>query len=188
SDGLNRIALPVPAQVFVLTFADKTTLQASDMRITSPPRTEVLTGDPRASRNAERAAGRQVTMTLQDASGRVEALWRGILRDGSSYVRQEIVLRALGADVPLREVSLFYFNAPMAMTPGLVRGTPIIIGNAFFALEHPLANNSVDGDRGRGRMSRTLPLRPGTTLELSSVVGVTHSGQVRRDFLRYLER
>ena len=188
SDGLNKIALPVPAQAFVLTFTDKTTLQASDMHITSPPRNEILSGDHKASRMAERLAGRQVTMTLQDASGRIEAVWRGILRDGSNYVRQEIVLRALGAEVPLREVSMLDFNAPMGMTPGLVRGTPIVIGNAYFALEHPVANNSVDSDRVRGRMSRTLPLRPGTTLEFSSVVGVTRSGQMRRDFLGYVER
>jgi len=188
SDTLNHASLPVPAQAFTLTFADRTVLQASEMRITSPPRTELLAGDPNASRKAERFAGRQVTLTLQDASGRIEAVWRGILRDGSSYLRQEIALRALGAEVPLREVSMLDFNARMGMTPGLVRGTPIVIGNAYYGLEHPLANNSVEGDRVRGRMGRTLPLRPGTTLDFTSVVGVTHPGQMRRDFLSYVER
>ncbi|HEY8311041.1 MAG TPA: enterotoxin, partial [Gemmatimonadaceae bacterium] len=38
------------------------------------------------------------------------------------------------------------------------------------------------------RMSRTLPLRPGTTLDFSSVTGVTRPGQLRRDFLTYVER
>ena len=188
SDVLNRTSLPVPAEAFTLTFADRTTLRASQMRVTSAPRTEALQGNPQASRMAERFPGRQVTMTLQDASGRIEAVWRGILRDGSTYIRQEISLRALGAEIPLREVSMLDFNAPMGMTPGLVRGTPIVIGNAYFALEHPLANNSVDGDRVRGRLTRTLPLRPGTTLDFSSVVGVAHRGQMRRDFLAYLER
>ncbi|MFN2603137.1 MAG: enterotoxin [Gemmatimonadaceae bacterium] len=188
ADTLNNIALPVPAQAFTLTFADKTTLGASEMRITSAPRTEVLRGNANASRKVERFGGRQLTMTLQDASGRIEAVWRGILRDGSRYIRQEISLRALGGEIPLREVSMFDFNARMAMTPGLVRGTPIVIGNAYFALEHPLANNSVDGDHVRARMPRTLPLRPGTTVDFSSVVGVTHAGQMRREFLDYLER
>jgi hypothetical protein len=188
TDTLNKKSLPVPAQAFMLTFADKTTLGASEMRITSAPRTELLAGNANASRKVERFGGRQLTMTLRDSSGRIEAVWRGILRDGSRYIRQEISLRALGAEVPLREVSMLDFNAPMGMTPGLVRGTPIVIGNAYFALEHPLANNSVDGDRVRARMSRTLPLRPGTTLDLSSVIGVTHPGQMRREFLDYLER
>jgi hypothetical protein len=188
SDGLNNTPLPLSAQVFTLTFADKTTLAASDMRITSPPRTESLPANARASRMAERIAGSQVTLTLQDRLGRIEATWRGILRDGSSYIRQEITLRALASDVPLREISLLDFNAPNAMTPGTVRGTPVVIGTSYFACEHPLANNSVDGDHVRCRMSRTLPLRPGTTLDFSSVVGVTHAGQLRRDFLAYVER
>ena len=37
-------------------------------------------------------------------------------------------------------------------------------------------------------MSRTLPIRPGTALTVSSVTGVTHAGQMRRDFLGYVER
>lgn len=188
SDGINNAALPVSAQAFVLTLADKSTVRASDMRIIAPPRTEALAADPRASRKAERIGGRQVTLTLQDASGRIEAVWRGILRDGSNYIRQEITLRALQDEIPLREISLLDFNAPNAMAPGTVRGTPIVVATSYFAFEHPLANNSIDGDHIRCRMSRTLPLRPGTTLDFSSVTGVTHAGQLRRDFLTYVER
>jgi hypothetical protein len=187
-DGLNNVALPISAHAFVLTFADKSTLRSSDMRITVPPRTEPLTAHPGASRKAEQLAGRQIIVTLRDTSGRVEAVWRGILRDGSNYIRQEVTLRAVGAEVPLREISLLDFNAANAMVPGTVRGTPVVIGDAYFALEHPLANNGVDGDHVRCRMARTLPLRPGTTLDFSSVVGVTHPTQMRRDFLAYVER
>ncbi len=188
NDGLNNSALPVSAQAFTLTLADKTTVRSGDMRITSAPHTETLAADTNASRMAERLGGRQVTLTLQDTAGRIEAVWRGILRDGSNYIRQEVTLRALGAEVPLREISLLDFNAQSAMVAGTVRGTPIVIGNCYFAFEHPLANNGVDGDRVRCRMSRTLPVRPGTTLDFSSVVGVTHTGQLRRDFLTYVER
>jgi hypothetical protein len=188
NDALNNASLPASAQAFVLTLADKTTLQASEMRITAPPRTEVLPANASASRLAERIAGRQVTVTLQDASGRIEVVWRGILRDGSNYIRQEVALRAIGGALPLREISLLDFNSPNAIVTGTVRGTPIVIGNSYFAFEHPLANNGLDGDRIRCRMLRTLPLRPGTTLEFSSVVGVAHPGQMRRDFLAYIER
>ncbi len=188
SDGLNRAALPVSAQAFTLTLADKRTIAAGDMRITAPPRTEILTANPRASRLAERMGGRSVTLTLQDASGRIEAVWRGLLRDGSHYIRQELILRALGAEVPLREIALLDFNAPNAVVTGTVRGTPIVAANAFFGFEHPLANNGVDGERVRCRMSRTLPIRPGTALTVSSVTGVARPGQMRREFLAYVER
>jgi hypothetical protein len=188
SDGLNKIALPVPVQAFTLTLADKIVIKATDMRITAPPRMETLPANPGASRLAERMAGRSVTLTLQDESGRVEAVWRGLLRDGSHYIRQELTVRALARDVPLREISLLDFNAPNALVTGTVRGTPIVAGNAFFGFEHPLANNDLDGEQVRCRMSRMLPLRAGTALTVSSVTGVARAGQIRRDFLTYLER
>ena len=188
SDGLNGTALPVPGDAFTLTLTDKSTIAARDMRITAPPRMEVLVANPRASRMAERIAGRSVTLTLQDASLRIEAVWRGILRDGSHYIRQELTLRALGDAIPLRGITLLDFNAPNAVVTGTVPGTPIVTGNAFFGFEHPLANNGVDGDRVRCRMTRTLPLRPGTALMVSSVTGVARAGQMRRDFLAYVER
>ena len=157
SDGVNAAALPVPVQCFALTLADKRTIVAGDMRITSPPRTEILAADPRASRLAERIAGRAVTLTLQDASGKIEAVWRGVLRDGSNYIRQELTLRALGAEVPLREISLLDFNAPNAVVTGTVRGTPIVAANAYLASSIPspttvsTANECVAACRGRFR-------------------------------------
>src|SRR5256885_11271337 len=45
TDTLNNTPLPVPKQAFTLTFADKTTLGASEMHITSAPRAELLVGN-----------------------------------------------------------------------------------------------------------------------------------------------
>jgi hypothetical protein len=188
TDGLNKTQLPIPSEAFSVTLTDKSVIKATDMRITAAPRMEMLPVNPRASRFAERIAGRGVTLTLQDPSGRMEFVWRGLLRDGSQYIRQELTLRALGADVPLREVALLDFNVPNAVVTGTVRGTPIVAGNAFFGFEHPLADNGLDGDRVRCRMMRTLPLRAGTVLTVSSVIGVARPGQIRRDFLTYVER
>ncbi len=188
TDTLNKVSLPVPADAFTLGFADKSSLASSALRMTSPPQRETLAANAGASRAAERVGGQQITLNLRDAAGRVEVIWRGILRDGSRYIRQEISLRALGAELPLREIVLLDFSAPNAMVAGTVRGTPIVIGNSYYALEHPLANNAVDGQHIRCRISRTLPLRPGTTLDFSSVIGVARPGQMRRDFLAYVER
>ena len=90
TDGINRSPLPFSAQGFTLTLANRTTIAASEMRITSPPRIATLTANPRASRKAEQLAGRRVSLTLQDRDGRIEAIWRGILRDGSHYILQEL--------------------------------------------------------------------------------------------------
>ena len=190
-DRIHGLDLPISSQLFTLSLAGSpttTVIPASAFRIVGEPRVESVAGDPRASRFAERVAGRRITTTLRDPDGRVEVAWRAVLRDGSSYVRQELSIRALAGEVPLREITLFDFNAPRTWVPGTVRGTPIVVGDAYFAFEHPLANNGVDGERVRCRMARTLPLRPGSTVEVSSVVGVARTAQLRRDFLGYVER
>jgi len=191
TDRIHSVDLPISAELFSLTLdvgSSATTLPASAFRIVGDPRAEALERNPNASRLAERLAGHAVSATLRDPEGRLEVAWRAVLRDGSSYVRQELSIRALAGDVPLREISLFDLTARRSWVSGTVRGTPIVVGDAFFAFEHPLANNAVDGERVRCRMARTLPLRQGTTIDASSVVGVTRTGQLRRDFLAYLER
>jgi hypothetical protein len=191
TDRIHNVDLPTSAELFSLALgagASATRLAASAFRIVGDPRTESLDPNPKASRLAERLAGRAISATLRDPDGRLEVAWRAVLRDGSSYVRQEFSFRALAGDVPLREISLFDFTARRSWVSGTVRGTPIIVSDAFFAFEHPLANNGLDGDRVRCRMARTLPLRSGTTIDVSSVVGVTRAGQLRRDFLTYVER
>src|SRR5690348_17267297 len=107
TDGVNKTALPVPAQVFTLAFADKSTLDAGDMRIVGAPVTETLARNPSASRAVERLGGRRVTLRLRDTAGRIEAEWRAVLRDGSAYVRQELALSALGSEIPVRSVTMF---------------------------------------------------------------------------------
>lgn len=188
TDRLNARALPVAAHLFSLTLADRSIITSSALRLVGAPRVEALPAAPGAARLAERSPGRALVATLRDPAGRVEAEWRAILRNGSSYIRQEVAFRALGAALPVRDISLVDFRAPRASVPGLVRGTPIVVGDAYFGFEHPLANNTVDGERVRGRMSRTLPLRPGSVVTVSCVAGVTRPGQLRRDFLAYVER
>jgi hypothetical protein len=191
TDRIHRVDLPLSSELFTLTLnagPNASVVPASALRIVGEPRMEPLSANPSASRLAERIQGRSIVVTLRDAEGRIEVQWRGILRDGSAYVRQELTVRALAGDVPLREISLFDFTAAHTWVSGTVRGTPIVVGEAYYAFEHPLANNAVDGDRVRCRMARTLPLRAGTTLDVSSVVGVTRTGQLRRDFLAYVER
>lgn len=181
-------ALPFSAQLFTLALADRSTLASDAMRLVGTPRTEALAADPRAARFAERVPGHAVTATLRDPAGRIEATWRAVLRDGSRYLRQEVTFRALAGAVPIGEITLVDLTAPNAWVAGTVRGTPVVIGDAYVGFEHPLADNDRDGDRVRGRLRRTLPLRPGTALMVSSVAGAARPGQMRRDFLAYVER
>jgi hypothetical protein len=114
--------------------------------------------------------------------------WRGVLRDGSAYVRQEVSFRATGGDVPVSEIALVDLDLPGAIVDGQVRGSPIIAGNLYLGFEHPLSQSAVGGSRARSVLPRELPIRPGTAPAYSSVIGTTRPGQFRRDFLAYVER
>jgi len=173
---------------FTLALNDGTSLSSAKFRIMGSPSHQVLPANPGASRLAERLPGRQVTVVLEHPSRRVRTTWRGIVRDGATYVRQELTLEALQAPLPVREIELVDVRASGSVVNGTVKGSPIVAGQWFAGVEHPLSASTVADGRARAVLTRELPLRPGVPFTLSSVVGITRPGQLRRDFLAYVER
>ena len=180
--------LAVPAHVFSLTLAGGARLDSTRLRITGEPSMETISPRPDASRFAERVGGRRVTVTLRDPDGRIEANWSAELREGSHYIRQEVTLHALGAPLAVREIALVELSAPGAKVTGSVKGSPVVVSDWFIGLEHPLSTSSVEAERVRCFLSRELPLRPESPVSVSSVTGIARPGQMRRDFLAYVER
>jgi hypothetical protein len=181
--------LEVGAAPFVVSLRGRAApLSAGRMTIVGEPSYEPVAAREAASRIAERLDGGQVVLRLDDPDGRFRTTWRGIMRDGSCYVRQEVTLESLGGDVPIREVAMIDLVLPGAAVMGEVRGSPIVSGNWYVGFEHPLVECTVEDGRARSRLGRELPLRPGTTPTYSSVIGAVDPGQLRRGFLGYLER
>jgi len=114
--------------------------------------------------------------------------WHVVLRDGSNYVRQQFEVVAKAQYVAVREVRLVDWNLPDAHVIGTVKGSPIVAGTIFAGFEDPLATCAVANRRARCWIERELPLKSGQTVTYSSVVGATAEGQLRRGFLRYVER
>jgi hypothetical protein len=177
-----------PTPAFSLTLPDGSQITSSAMKLIGPSRIEVLHPLSHAARFSERVSGRAVTAIFRDAQGRVRATWRAILRDGSHYIRQEVTLEAIEKSLPISEIVLFDLDLRGAEVVGSVKGSPITFDNWFLGFEHPLSESSVKGDRARCSLQRQLPLEPGRAATYSSVIGVTAPTQMRRDFLRYIER
>jgi hypothetical protein len=188
ASGRSGASLAVPAHLFSLALADGTRLDSTRLMVAGDPSVESIPPRPDASRFAERLPGRRVTVVLSDPERRVEATWRAELRDGSHYFRQELTLRALGAPLPVREIALVELSAPDAKSTGSVKGSPVTVGDWFIGFEHPLSTTSVDAERVRCFLERELPLRPESPVSVSSVTGIARPGQMRRDFLAYVER
>jgi hypothetical protein len=98
------------------------------------------------------------------------------------------MLKANSADLPLREIIAIFIEAPNARVVGSVDGSPIVAENWFFGFEHPLSQSTIENGRAQCKLVRHLPLKAGQSITYSSVVGATAPGQLRRDFLRYVER
>lgn len=184
----NGAVLDVAPDTFTIILADGEPLRASELRLVGTPRLEPLQGRASASRRSERVAGHQFVAVLEDYAKRLRIDWRAELRDGARYVRQEMVVRPASKDISIREVVLVDLERAAATINGTVRGSPLVIDRWFASVEHPLAVSVVDGPRARSSLARALPVRAGTTLAVSSVIGTTRPGQLRRDFLAYVER
>ena len=180
--------LPLAPQAFLLTLGDGTRLDSTQLRMVGSPASDAIATVPKSARLAERYPGRRLTITLEDAERRVRAVWRAELREGSTYLRQEVTLHALGAPLPVREIGLVDLRARGAQVTGTVKGSPVTFGDRYVGFEHPLSVSTVESDHVRCVLPRELPLRPESPLTISSVIGVARPGQMRRDFLAYVER
>ncbi len=180
--------IPLSRDLFLLQFKDGKILPSSAMAIKAGPSIESLAMEPEAPRSALHSPGRQLVLRFEDPAGTLSITWRGILRDDSNYLRQELSIRAIGQDSPIREVDLFDFNAPAAHVVGTVHGSPVTLGDTFFGFEHPLSSCQVKDDQVHCSITRELPLRAAQTVTYSSVIGVSPAQQMRRGFLRYIER
>jgi hypothetical protein len=163
-------------------------IPASALKIIGQARVEDLTANPSASRYAERLPGIAVHYTLTDEAGRFTADWAVILRQGSSYIRQVLTIRAGAAPVPVSAVTMIDVKAKGLEETGKVKGSPLTAGNVFLGFESPLSTCSVQGDEGICRLESGMPIGAGSEESYSAVIGVAEPGQMRRSFLTYLER
>jgi hypothetical protein len=186
-DRRSKRRLTLPPDAFTVTLSGGETIRSSEMLVVSTRGTDAPRLHP-AARLSDEEPGRQLVVELAHEASNLQASWRGVVRRRSRYVRQEVMLRATKSDVPISAITLIDLAMPGASVVGTVKGSPITAGDWFFGFEHPLSDSTVEGQRLRCALGRELPLRPGTAVVCSSVIGAVTPGQLRRDFLLYLER
>jgi hypothetical protein len=173
---------------FVVSLRDHLLYNTDNLRVNGPVKRKTLVPAPNASRYSDRISGEEFEVPLISLDGSLRLTWDLVLRDGSNYVRELLTLRAGDRDVPISRVELLNADLPDAHVVGSVRGSPIVDGNLFLGFEHPLSQSNVTDRRATAYMDRELPLRAGQSITYSLVIGVARTGQMRRDFLDYLER
>lgn len=179
------ITLTAPFEILL---KDGTILTPSAMDLQGEPEKEDITPVPTASRYAEQLPGVAIHTNFKSKDGNVSVRWTVVLRDDSNYVRQSVTITAGSADVAIQRVQLIDAELPKAQVIGSVKGSPIVSGDDFLGFEHPLSQSEATRGHATAYMDRTLPLKATQSVTYSSVVGVSRTGQLRRDFLAYVER
>jgi hypothetical protein len=163
-------------------------LHSCDFKLAGAQHVEPLPVNVGASRRAEQLSGKQIVAELTSADGDLTVTWRAILRDGSRYLRQEFTFKAGKKEVLLQNIQLVEMNLPGTHATGTVDGSPLATATVFLGAEHPLSINSSEKSVVRCILPRGAALLPGESYTCSSVIGFVAKGQLRRDFLAYLER
>jgi len=175
--------------LFSLVLTDGTVLSSTQFKLNGKPRIAPLPVNPNASRFAERLPGRELVADLISTDGRVQATWHAILRDGSRYLREEVILEAEQTALPLKSVDMLEAPDAAARPTGTVDGSPVADKTTFYGVEHPLSINRAENGFVRCSLPRgAAAVEAGEKLECSLVIGFARPGQMRRDFLAYLER
>jgi hypothetical protein len=187
-DKASGETLPLRGELFGLMLTNGEVIPASSFKLVGDVTTESLRANPGASRFSERLSGQQLTARLVSGDGNLHVTWHGILRDGSRYLREEFIFTAGKAEVPLSSIQLLETPLDGVHPTGKVEGSLVATDTAFFGIEHPLSINR--GEKGfvHCQLPRSASLLPGESYTASLVIGFVAKGQLRRDFLSYLER
>ncbi len=179
---------PVDGAAFSFVLADGRRLASADFRPVAAPSVARIAGRPDATRQAEQWPGWDAHVELLSRDGTLRVIWRAVLRDAANYLREELTLRAEKPGPQVQDILLLQLPGAGVRTGGTVDGSPLLAGNWFAGVEHPMATNRVTAERAECAVGVFRPLVPGESCTRSIAVGILPAGQARRGFLYYLER
>ncbi len=131
------------SEVFRVVLGNGTVYRASTMEKAGPVTVSKRSVQLQSPRVADQTAGQQIEVPLVSSDGRLHIIWRAILLDGTSYVRQEIDLSVATESVEIREIVWLDEHISNAMGAGSVDGSLVIAGPFFLGCEDPMAVNRV---------------------------------------------
>jgi hypothetical protein len=180
-------SLPLDGSVFELVPKEGPVLRSSDCKMVAAPELRNVPASPDSPKTGNRLPARELRIVLEDPSAKVQIIWKAILHEGANYIRQEVTIRVLHQPLALTQIGLIDAVVPGAAVSGHAKGSPVTAGTWFLGFEHPLSDCRVRAERATCWLSRELPVQGGESVTYSSVIGVAHATQLRRDFLRYVE-
>lgn len=146
-NGCEAMGLQAGTELFRIVLSDGTEVAASAMTM-GEVTTTTLAADPSAAKGALKLPGKAIETTF--TYGNLSMNWRAVLRDGSHYLRTELVLTA-SANVTFKSVIPMIYsvdNSSSEQAPAVVgntRGAVIASDKIFAGLETPMGKNTIVG-------------------------------------------
>jgi hypothetical protein len=163
-------------QLFTITLANGSALHSSDLR---PDGSIAAISSP---------TEKQLCADSDDPTSGARFHWCLLVPANSRYMREQLTIHAGARELPITQVHLLQFRDPRAHVIGAVKGSPAADDCLYFAFEHPFSLTTVDRGTVDAAISRVLPLQANQTVTYSEVIGTYSPGQLRREFLAYIER
>lgn len=129
----------------------------------------------------------RITALFESGKNGCKVKWQAILKDGSNYIRQEVVISPK-KKMAVKQVILLDLPVENAEKTGSVNGSPVTAQNFFFGFEHPMAGTNVKDGKLIADWATPITIQPSTGQKFSAVIGVYPENQLRRAFQYYLER
>jgi len=177
-----------PKSPFSILMKDGTVYDADTLKIRDGPTVREILPQPGDPSTAKTVPGKAFDVQLESEDHALRVVWTVVLLENSAYIRQELKIMAVLADLPISRIELLDVPVRDAKVSGSVKGSPIVTDSIYLGFEHPLSESKVTKGRATAWIERELPLRSHQAITYSSVFGVVRAGQMRRDFLSYIER
>jgi len=161
---------------------------ASKLKVFEGPKIVDLAAETTNPREGAHHPGKAIVAKLRDESTGLAVMWRAVLRDGSSYVREELTLASPKAPITLTGIEMLDRAVHDAKKSGNVPGCPVVAGHLFFGAEIPVFSSEINSEGFTSGFPCSYKLEGAQTVSFSSVTGVVPDGQLRRGFQYYLER
>lgn len=128
--------------LFTLELSDGTLYSSRDFTLVGPVNVIHLQSADTLPTPALRYPGLQLHAKLNHKSlPNLQINWIAELRDGSNYLRQQIILTPATTGLSIAKIILLDGCLKGAEYAGTVLGCPVICRNYFFGMEHPIAHS-----------------------------------------------
>jgi len=177
----------LPLDWFSITLKNGKIITSKDLDLVKFPEIKQVTLKTNSAKYSDKLEGKIISATLINKSSGLTIKWEAQLKDGSNYIKQQWSFMAKDS-LDIVKYSMIEIPSVNAKQMGTVDGTPLVSNEMFFALEHPMSRNEINKMGADSYLPRQEILKHSDSMVITTVSGVTPSGQLRRGFLYYVER